>query len=418
LHPVARPCPLPVDGLRAVVLLAALAIPAPGEAIRDIRIEEDIADLLATPHPTEAPTDTAGRQWAVLPQVGFGPDTGPVGGAKFEHRNLLTRGITLDLDGTYALNAQQSYDVSIGTPHLLGDRFLAAIRGSYHHDPQFDYFGLGNNDVGPDPASTHSLQRSEGFGSFGWRPYRTLALNLSVGLRHVRIGRGERDDDRPFTLDASPDLPGLEGGMVNPLEASLVWTTRNGVVRPTRGWRVILKVSHTNQDLLSDFEFTRWVLDAGYLYPLFGGRHVLGIRVNGGFIFGPQRQVPFWELEELGGDDTLRGFFPHRFRGTQRVLANAEYRAKLTAFDFFDLWHVQVDGVIFGEGGRVFIDREELRDEFRLNRDLLDRIVSDFKYSYGGGLRFALSQALEARVDVGFSEEEQGLVYLAFSQAF
>jgi hypothetical protein len=45
-------------------------------------------------------------------------------------------------------------------------------------------------------------------------------------------------------------------------------------------------------------------------------------------------------------------------------------------------------------------------------------VVDDLKYSYGGGLRFALSRAIVARIDVGFSDEEKGLVYLSFGQAF
>ena len=37
---------------------------------------------------------------------------------------------------------------------------------------------------------------------------------------------------------------------------------------------------------------------------------------------------------------------------------------------------------------------------------------------HGGGLRFILARALVARVDVGFSEEEIGLVYLKFGHTF
>jgi hypothetical protein len=44
--------------------------------------------------------------------------------------------------------------------------------------------------------------------------------------------------------------------------------------------------------------------------------------------------------------------------------------------------------------------------------------VNDLRYSSGGGLRFALSQALVARIDVGFSDEETGLVYLEFGHTF
>src|SRR4029077_2083121 len=86
---------------------------------------------------------------------------------------------------------------------------------------------------------------------------------------------------------------------------------------------------------------------------------ILGLRVNGAFIAGKPGNVPFWELEELGGDDTLQGFFPRRFLGSARVLANAEYRARLGSFTFFKLWYVQLDGALFGGVGRVFIDRDE-----------------------------------------------------------
>ena len=61
-------------------------------------------------------------------------------------------------------------------------------------------------------------------------------------------------------------------------------------------------------------------------------------------------------------------------------------------FDFFHFWHVQVGGAAFGEAGRVFTSTTNLRREFRLNSSLADRVVSNLQYSYGGGLRIALSQ--------------------------
>ena len=100
------------------------------------------------------------------------------------------------------------------------------------------------------------------------------------------------------------------------------------------------------------------------------------------------------------------------------MLLSGEYRFKLTQFDFLDWWHVRLDGVAFGEAGRVFIGNDELRREFRLNDTVIRRIASTFRYSYGGGLRVALSAALVARIDVGFSDEERGLVYLEFGQTF
>jgi outer membrane protein assembly factor BamA len=397
------------------VAVLLLVTASPLRALEEMSAEEDVAELLATP-PEVEDEEHKGRQWAIIPQVGYGPDTGPVGGAKYTHRNLAGVGLTLDLDGTYALEQQQSFSVGIGSPHLFGDRALIFFRAEYDSDPQMEFFGLGNNDIGPDPASTQYEQEADGFLTLGWRPWRRLALNFSVGLRDVEIGRGDRDGDTPFTVDAFPNLPGIDGGQVNPLELSLVYTTRESVVRP-QGIRAILKVSHTNHKLLSDFEFTRFIVDLSY-WLRFKDRHAIGAHLNGGFINGPERDIPFWELEELGGNDTLRGFFPHRFLGSQRVLGNLEYNVRIGSFDFFNIWNVVVEGAAFGGAGRVFISDHELRDEFDLDDEFIDRVVNHLQYSYGGGLRFALSEALVARVDIGFSDEETGLVYLSFGHAF
>jgi len=250
------------------VLACLLLLPCAASAIDEIATEEYVADLMATPRPAE-PKSVETRSWAVLPEVGFGPDTGPLVGGKFTDRDVAGSGVTLDAEATQALERQQMLSLTAGTPHLADDRFLALFEARFS-----------------------------------------------------------------------------------------------------------------------------------------------------GFIFGPQRDIPFWELEDLGGDDTLRGFFPHRFLGVSRVLLSGEYRFKLTQFDFLDWWHVRLDGVAFGEAGRVFIGNDELRREFRLNDTIIRRIASTFRYSYGGGLRVALSAALVARIDVGFSDEERGLVYLEFGQTF
>jgi outer membrane protein assembly factor BamA len=394
-----------------------LAVPA-ARAIEELEAEENISDLLPAEFPGErAASDSSRRRWAVLPQVGFGPDTGPVGGAKFAHRDLNGSGVALDVDGTYALSQQQSLAVSLGSSHFLHDRVVVLVRSRYHFDPQREFFGLGNNDVGPDPASTHEFQEVGGAVTLGWRPFRRVAFNFAIGARQVDVRRGDLDDGTPSTVDAFPRLPGVEGGVVNPVALSLVWNTRDDVMRPTRGWRVLLKAIHTNKTLLSDFEYTRYIGDAGYLRSFARGRYVFGLRVNGEWIDAPDEQVPFWELSELGGQDTLRGFFPHRFVGKGRVLLNGEARFRITSFDFFDLWRVTIDGVAFGDGGRVFLDKDDLEDEFQLG-DVVDSVIHTFQYSYGGGLRFKLSEALVARVDVGFSDEELGLVYLSFGQTF
>lgn len=402
-------------------------------AIEELITEEDISELLVLPSKHGQESEKADeRQWAVLPQLGYGPDSGPVVGAKFTDRDIYGSGMTLDLDGTYAaLNSQEHYGVKLNQPHLANDQFLVTLFGKYRYDPEREFFGLGNNRRGPAPAATYEYQDIFGVGAIGWRPIKRVSLNFSVMVRDYQIGRGSRKHSAcggvkpcPFLVqsDGFPNLPGIKGGNTNPFSLSLVYNGRDEIVRPTQGWRVILKVSHTNTHLLSDYEFTRLIGDAGYLYPFFDKRVVVGLRGHALWMDGPPGKIPFWELADLGGADTLRGFFPRRFLGERRLLANLEVRGLLTEFDFYRLWHVRIDGVVFGEGGRVFLERHELANEYHaipqntLIRNL--QLVNHVQYSYGGGVRIALSSALVARLDVGFSDEEKGLFYLTFGQTF
>jgi len=44
--------------------------------------------------------------------------------------------------------------------------------------------------------------------------------------------------------------------------------------------------------------------------------------------------------------------------------------------------------------------------------------TDDWRFSYGSGVRLGFSEAMVVRIDVGFSDEETGLVYLTFGHPF
>src|SRR4030095_11113703 len=163
-----------MERVRTMAVLLALGAAVPARAITGVEQEEDVADLLVTrPEEPEDEERAEGRRWAVLPQVGYGPETGPLGGLKFTHRNLFGSGVTFDIAGDYSLNQQQAVSLAVGAPDVLGDqRFLALFSLAYDLDPQRDFFGLGNNDVGPDPASTNEERDIAGELMLSWRPVR------------------------------------------------------------------------------------------------------------------------------------------------------------------------------------------------------------------------------------------------------
>jgi outer membrane protein assembly factor BamA len=374
-------------------------------------LETAAANLLATP-PRVPDDEVAARRWAVLPEIGYAPDTGAVAGAKFTHRDFLATDTTIDVEALYGTEGAYEIDFTFASPSLVGKRIMVLARAGYVNDPARDFFGLGNNDLGPDPLSTHGYERARALVAVAWRPTPRLALGAATGVYNVDVRHGDRDGDTPLTVDAFPGLPGVEGGTVVPLEAFLAWSTRDGIVRPTHGWRAIAKLSHSNPTLAGDFRFTRWLADVSRLVPFNDGAQVLGLRANAAYVDGDPHDVPFWALEELGGDDTLEGYFPRRFLGSSRVLVNAELRVRLGTLPFFDLWRLQFDGALFAGAGRVFIDESELGARYAPPEAHRIRVAG------GPGLRIAISQALVARIDVGFSNEETGIVYLAFDHAF
>ena len=356
--------------------------------------------------------------WAILPQIGYSPEKGPNAGIKFTDRNLSSKRMTLDVDGSFALKGQRKANFTLIAPHFFEDQLIAMLEGEASFDPTKEFFGIGNNEVGPDPLSTHEEQIWSALGTIALRPWPRLTIALTGGFTDVRIRRGELEDDRPSTVEAFPDLVGIRGGRTNPLAFSIVFNNREEITRPTRGWNVIFKIQHVNRNLFNDFQYTRYIIDGSYLYPLMTRRQVIGLRIGGEYIDAKQDRVPFYELSSLGGAQDLRGFFFDRFLGTSRVMINGEYRLKLLDFDFFNVWRVRVDGVAFGDMGRVFFDDAEFSREFRLNSDTVPRVFRDFRYSYGFGTRIALGEAILARIDVGFSDEEIGLLYLTFGHMF
>jgi outer membrane protein assembly factor BamA len=396
----------------------------PAAALHYLEPEEAISEILVEPSEEEKARKrekegepgqkekVSERTWAVVPQIGYGPETSFLAGGKFTSRNFRSSGITLDLDGVYAIEGQQSYTVLMASPRSFSDRFPVIVRAQYRTDPRRRFYGLGNNTQGPDQASSHEFQRFGGDVTVGWRFFKNCSLNVQGGAWQGDIDLGKEIDNEPQTVDRFPDLPGIDGGVLVPLAVSFVYNNREDQTRPTRGWRILLKGSYD----VGEFHFGRFIGDVSYIYPLFHERVILGARVGGQYLGGDIDNIPFWAMADLGGEHTLRGYFPFRFLGTASLLGTLEARVKLFKFNIFDWWRVVVDGVGFGEIGRILIDDKDLAQQGDTSGRLAP--TGEVPISYGTGLRFTMSEAILVRVDVGFSNEETALVYLTFGHTF
>jgi outer membrane protein assembly factor BamA len=404
--------------LRALLVASVFVTPLLARARENLETETLLANVIQ-----QAAMEAEGgllpsQGWAVLPQIGYSPAKGINAGVKFTDRNATPERLTVDTEGNYAVEGQQNVRMAVVAPHFFHDTLIAALEGEYLYDPTKEFFGLGNNNVGPDPESTNGYRLFSGLATLAVRPLPQLTLALTAGVTNVRITHGRLEDSTPSTGEAFPDLVGIHGGYTNPIAFSIVYNNREEITRPTRGWNLILKIQSVDHALGSEFQFTRYILDASYLYPLLTRRQVLGLRIGGEYIDAKSREIPFYEYAALGGAENLRGYWEDRFLGESRVMINGEYRLKVFDFNFYDIWRVRIDGVAFGDMGRVFLDQSDLSQQFQVNSNLLPSVFENFRYSYGGGVRVALGEAILARIDVGFSNEETGLVYLTFGHIF
>jgi outer membrane protein assembly factor BamA len=402
-------------GIGVVVAFATCAMtvnPSRSAALdSDIGFETNVSEnlpsrpSLAGPEPGEK-GEGGGLPFAVLPQVGYGPETGPKLGVKFDGRNLFGGATFVDVNLLGAAQRQIKTQLTVGNPRL-GD-FLVFGTASYYRDPSMEFFGIGNNDVGPEELSNQDLKRGRIGFTLGYRVLRRVALTVSAMYRETDVDPG-KSSHSPTTQRFAPTLPGVHGGKSNYVGAALVFNSRDEVVRPTEGWTFIIKYLSADSALWNNnTDFSKLILDTSYTVPLVWRRQIIALHANTEIEFGDKKDIPFFELTSLGGDDSMRGYFPHRFLGKGRALFNAEYRLKLADFNLRKLWDVTIDGVAFGDAGRVYEDGDEFEHHF----------ADHFRYSYGGGTRIGFSSGLVARIDVGFSPEETGLVYLTFGHTF
>ncbi len=249
----------------------------------------------------------------------------------------------------------------------------------------FSYFGTGNIEEDYEEVFGVTLPR------FRLNALRKVRANTYVGIRYWF------DDFQITEVDSTGRLAqnlaiGSEGGIISSLGIVANYDTRDNNFWPSGGEFIELVLTQNSKLLGSDFEYTRFSIDATKYFNIIKNQ-VLAINYYGDFTSG---EVPFNEAPRIGGTRKMRGYFEGRFRDNNLMMLQAEYRIPL-------FWRVGM--VVFGGYGGV-------ADKF--NNFKLD----NFKWAGGGGIRFALNkkEKINLRLDVGYGEDLK--FYLTATEAF
>ncbi|MBN1543658.1 BamA/TamA family outer membrane protein [candidate division KSB1 bacterium] len=195
-------------------------------------------------------------------------------------------------------------------------------------------------------------------------------------------------------LLASGAIPGGQGGQACGFGLVLNRDTRNHLYYPTAGRYIQLFSTWFEPEWGSDFRFHKVIVD-WRSYRSISKRLVLASQVYSVFTDGTP---PFQMQALLGGSTSMRGYYAGRFRDKNLIAAQVEARLPL-------FWRLGV--VAFAGAGQV-------APEFSAFS------AAGIKWSGGMGFRllFDRQETINARLDIGLSEEGELAVYAVILEAF
>ena len=301
-------------------------------------------------------------------------------------KGIHTRTSNLQALALYSLRKQFVAAIN-GSIYFPGERFILNQRISYSYYPD-KFWGLGKNT----PNSNKEDYNSKQFYIY-LHPQVLIKTNFFLGLLYEFQNVWDINYVAGGLFDQQNVL-GRKGYHVSGLGLSLTYDSRNNAFAPDRGAMLQFYFNHFDPIFASDYRYTNYVVDLRKFMRTYG-QQVLALRAYGFFNAG---EVPLRSLAAFGGSSLMRGFYEGRWRDYNQVVLQAEYRIPL-------IWRFGL--VAFGGLGNV-------------EHDLANFDFTYLKYSFGGGLRFALSKSerLNLRLDYGFGGHDENGFYFQLGEAF
>jgi outer membrane protein assembly factor BamA len=321
----------------------------------------------------------------LVPYVTYNPLLGVAGSVHYER--FFDHDTKFDTDISLSTENQTFYRLRYTDPSLLDPRYLFQSFILYENDRTARFFGIGA-DSREQNETNYTLRQVGGEVTFGRRLLPELSLSLTERLRYVSIRRGAVDS-LPYLKEVFTGVPGENGAFVWAHRLALAYDSRNALATPTRGHYGHIFVEVAEEALGSEASFVRYGVEGRMLWPHFGERLVMALRGMVERVDGSS--LPFFELSDLGGDDTLRGFGENRFLDEGRVLLNAEERIKVFHIMYGDV-RTDIELAVFAEAGRIFKNFNDL------GSGKIQAVV-------GGGIRFLAGAQIVAKIDVGVGSE-------------
>jgi len=341
------------------------------------------------------PTDTTKKEgFTVIPLLYYTPDTRFALGAAgvYYFRTKSTRDSVpeprlsyIQALGDYTQN--QQLDLwAVWSVFTNNEDYLLRGEMRYRNFPD-RFYGIGNNSSEAD-VERYYYDLLSFKALFMKRFGKYLFAGFDYHLR--REYNFEYYDDKNLVLGT---IPGAAGGIGSAFGGVVSFDSRDNVINAYKGRFFEFSSYFFNKTFGGSFNFvTLNGIYNSYTEVRPGWILATNSRIN--LNFG---EVPFLDMAKAGGEEMLRGYAANRYRDQHFIGTQAELRLPL---------YNRFGAVAFIGVGDVFRKPQDLR------LDLL-------KYSFGGGLRYAMnkSERLNIRLDYGIGRGSSSF-YFSVTEAF
>jgi hypothetical protein len=337
-----------------------------------------VGDRVMTPKPKRA-----AKGLSFAPEIDVGSVTEVGGGPALTWAGFPSGDSKLRISGSWSTTDRRRARLT----ELIGDRRPVGfrMRADYDYRPDLRFYGIGNETPSTD-RSIFLLEKSTGEAALllGSRPLRQV--RLVGGYSAMTPLRGYQGIPRLETIFPPGSLPfehqstrELVYGVTGDLAALDDARDPSIGLHGRAEWRRATGVRDADPD------FNQWLLEGRAYAPVFAKRRVIALRgVYAGIDpTGATTTLPFYRLVESDGPLRFAGYPSHRFRDRQLLLGRVEYR--------WEVWR-SVRAVALYELGEVAPQASEFT-------------ARAARWSYGGGLRYGLSEVSALRLEVANSVE-------------
>lgn len=317
--------------------------------------------------------------------VGFGLSGSVSFNTSFKH-DPETRASIIQAMGIFTTRKQnvQYVDASIFFPK---EKYILYFQSSHSYFPD-KFWGIGPNTLNS-YEEKYAFKQVHVFPHLKKKIFKRTFLGVLYEYQTVYntyyIKKGIFDTSRFY---------GKEPYQVSGLGLSVSYDSRNSAAWPTKG--IYLQSSYERYDKLigSDYELGKWITDIRWYYNVVA-EHIIALQAYNFYTHG---QTPMRELANFGGANNMRGYYQGRYRDNAMFSLIAEYRAPV---------YGRFSVVGFGGLGNVYSDVTNIE-------------LSSMKYSFGGGIRFAMlkKERLNLRLDFGYADKKNYGFYFTAGEAF